>query len=508
MIKKQTRTIIICAAAFVLLLIAFLVFVKPLLVTEKTEDEPPVLLEGEVLGSNNRILMFPHAQKADILSIEVHNEHGTYTFYRGYNGDNDNFYIKGMEGAPYSLEMLSSLVVSSGYTLSMKRLDDMNEDLSVYGLGESDSPAWYLLTQMDSTTHKVYIGDLIPTGGGYYCMYEGRKAVYVLDTSLSSTLLADVRTLITPSLGYPISTANMTKVDDFQIIKDGEMFIWIDTLSAEESGKEDGTMSYDMKYPSGYSPNLSTYSALLEVFGSFSGGETVACGSEVDELDADMLKEKYGIDIENPYYLIHYKCDDIDTYISFSKQDENGDMYAYSLIYNLVAKINISNAAFINWGLLKFVDPPLFGENINDVSKITIKGKIDNGEDKLDVDAYFTLEGEGETIIIKQNGGAKPYDADSVKNFRQLYKVMLGIRLQDYSDTTDTDAMTPLAEMIIELDSGETLEYKFYTYSTRRCFYTINGKGEFYVLRDNVEKLLRDTDRMINGLPINSDDKN
>lgn len=85
---------------------------------------------------------------------------------------------------------------------------------------------------------------------------------------------------------------------------------------------------------------------------------------------------------------------------------------------------------------------------------------------------------------------------------------MLGIRLQDYSDTTDTDAMTPLAEMIIELDSGETLEYKFYTYSTRRCFYTINGKGEFYVLRDNVEKLLRDTDRMINGLPINSDDKN
>jgi hypothetical protein len=31
--------------------------------------------------------------------------------------------------------------------------------------------------------------------------------------------------------------------------------------------------------------------------------------------------------------------------------------------------------------------------------------------------------------------------------------------------------------------------------------------GEFYVLRDNVEKLLRDTDRMVNGLPIDSDAK-
>ena len=506
MIKKQTRTILICVVAFVVLLAAYLIFVRPLLNEEAAEEEPPELLEGEVLGSNNRILMLRHVEKADILSIEVHNEHGTYTFYRG---DDDEFYIKGMEGAPYSLEMLSSLVVSSGYTLSMKRLDDKDEDLSTYGLGEDDSPAWYVLTQMDGKTkHKVYIGDLIPTGGGYYCMYEGRDAVYVLDTSLATTLLADIRTLITPSLGYPVSTASYTKVDDFQIIKNGELFVWIDTIPVEESGAEDGLIDYDMKVPSGYLPNLSTYSSMLETFASFAGSEVVACGSDLEEMDENVLKEQYGIDIENPYYLIHYKCDEIDTFITFSEPDENGDMYAYTTVYNLVAKVNLSTASFISWSLLDFVDPALFTENINDVSKIVVSGKIDNGDESLEVDAYFTLDGEGETIVIKQNGSAYAYDADSVKNFRQLYKVLLGFKLQDTSDRTDIENMTPIAEMTIEMDGGETVEYKFYTYSTRRCFYTINGVGEFYVLRDSVEKMLRDTDRMVNGLPIDSDAKN
>ena len=118
--KKQKLTIIICASVFAVLLVVYLAVIRPLLKTATAETKPPELLEGEVLGANNRVLMFPHTEKADILSIEVHNEKGTYKFYRGFNGDNDNFYIEGMEGAPYSLELLSSLVVSSASAASEK----------------------------------------------------------------------------------------------------------------------------------------------------------------------------------------------------------------------------------------------------------------------------------------------------------------------------------------------------------------------------------------------------
>lgn len=519
MIKKQKLTIIVCASVFAVLLAIYLIFIQPLLKTEETETEPPELLEGEVLGTNNRVLMFPHTEKADILSIEVHNEKGSYKFYRGFNGDNDNFYIEGMEGAPYSLELLSSLVVSSGYTLAMPlgdgspRLNDPSEDLSVYGLAEEDDPAWYILTTMSGKKYKVFIGDLIPTGGGYYCMFDGRNAVYVLDSTLSSTLLADVKSMITPSLGYPISTSDMFNVDDFQIIKDGKLFVWIDTLTTEENGKD--TPTYEAKFPKGMTLDTSTYATLLEVFSSFAGNETVACGSEMAKLDDVMLKTKYGINIEAPYYLIHYKVGDIDTYIDFSEPDEDGNMYAYSTVYNLVAKINISSAAFINWDILKFVSSSIFSDNINDVSKIEVVGSIDNGiDDKLDVDTYFTLGGEKDEdgkisdLIVKKKGSDKKFDADEVKNFRQFYKTILGIKLQGRTDSDETDKMTLICTLTVTKDDGEVLEFKFWSYSTRRCFYTVNGEGEYYTLRDSVEKLIRDADKIMSGLPVDSDEKN
>ncbi len=514
MIKKQRNTIIICAIAFVVLLILYLAVVKPLLKETFKEVDPPLLIEGEVLDSNNRILMFPHAKKADIAKVEVHNEHGTFTLYRGKDKNNkytNEFFIKDMEGAPLNQELTNALLVDAGYTLSMERLEDMNDDLSVYGLAESDSPSWYLLTLIDEkTTHKVFIGDKIKTGGGYYCMYDGREAVYILEVNIESSLLSNVYDFIVPALGYPISTEEYTKVDDFQIIREGKLFVSVDTLSAEESGREDGMIDYKLEYPEGYSLNISTYSMMLQLFSGFSGVETVSCGNDVVDLDVKMLKEKYRIDLESPYYFIHYKCGDVDTYIAFSEPDENGDMFAYSSIYNLVAKTNVNSATFVEWGLLNFVQSALFSKNINDVSKIEIYGSIDNGGEKLDVDASFTLEGEGEKLKVTQNGKDAPYDADSLVYFRKLYNVILLISIQDYSDVTDITApnVKELATLNIELDDGEKLEYKFYSYSTRRCFYTVNGKGEFYVNRDSVEKLLRDTNNMLLGRPIEPEAKN
>ena len=183
-------------------------------------------------------------------------------------------------------------------------------------------------------------------------------------------------------------------------------------------------------------------------------------------------------------------------------------MYAYSTLYHLVAKVNIRDAGFVKWGLLEYVDPPLFFDNINNVGKIEVQGNIRNGDETLDVDAYFTLEtGDNGGLVVKQNGGAKPYDADRLQYFRQFYKSILTIRLQDYAEVTDIETMTPLAEMTITDRNGEAVTYRFYIYSTRRCFYTVNGVGEFYVLRDQVEKLLRDADRILNGLPVDANDK-
>ncbi len=61
--------------------------------------------------------------------------------------------------------------------------------------------------------------------------------------------------------------------------------------------------------------------------------------------------------------------------------------------------------------------------------------------------------------------------------------------------------------MIVTTDAGVVTEYCFYPYSTRRCFYTINGEGEFYCLRDWVEKVAADCNRAVKGEPIDSEGK-
>ena len=43
------------------------------------------------------------------------------------------------------------------------------------------------------------------------------------------------------------------------------------------------------------------------------------------------------------------------------------------------------------------------------------------------------------------------------------------------------------------------MEYKFYSYSSRRCYVTINGEGEFYVNKKDVYKMLTDANRAAYG---------
>ena len=160
-------------------------------------------VEGtEEVGYSQYVLMFKQLtydnystkdQSKIIKSIEVHNDHGEFTFECDGNGD---FVIKGNEATPYSKETFAQLAVACGYTLSMHRLaspavlESGEIDYAEYGLveretivyGELDengdpivttyTPAYYIITTMTGESHKVIIGDMTVTGTGYYAKYD------------------------------------------------------------------------------------------------------------------------------------------------------------------------------------------------------------------------------------------------------------------------------------------------------------------------------------------------
>jgi len=524
MIKKQKITLLIGALVLAALIPLYIFVIAPLLQVEQVEDEPPTLLPGEVLGSSNRILMFEHVERAAIESILVHNDKGEYKFFR--DDEDGNFYIKGMKGAPYNLELFSSLVVSSGNTLTLQRVMEDCDDLSVYGLAESDDPAWYVLTKTDGTEHKVYIGNATTGSTGYYARYEGRNAVYILDSSIETTLLAGVYSLITPILTTPLSENDYFTADEFMLIRGGKPIVFIDFISEEEQPTDKGMGTWKMIYPAAYTVNDSNYGAILEKFTEFVGSETVEFGSALTdeffngmygddeegeaEFDEDMaeymkhLEDTYGIYVEpeKTAYMIHYYINELNNYVFFSEPDLQGNMYCYSTLYDLVAKINLADCAFLEWDAIKFVDRPIFAQNISDMAQIKVES------DK--VNCTFFIEGADQEIDVTTNESSRPFGPAMYRSFQEWYREFVALYIQDTADSTDTSQL--YATITVTNDKGETTIYRFYPYSTRRCFFTVDDpnddkepSGEFYVLNEKLDRLLDDAARLMRGETVDAD---
>ena len=462
----------------------------------------------EVLGSQNRILLFNHIEKANIQSVEVHNAYGTYTFYRD---STDNFAILGAENTSYSKEMLSSLVVSSGYTLSMTRVVEICDDMSEYGLSKADNPAYYTLTTTSGVTHTVYIGKQIPTGAGFYCSYEDRPSVYVLDSSLASTLLADVKSLMTAVLTYTVSSNTYYTINNFKMTKNGERFLEVNYLSDAERIQNASTSIWQMVYPEGgYTPSSSNYDGMLQTFSAFVGNRVLeynvlsGVGENVTDEQIAVLA-KYGL--VNPAMTLSFDYTDpnqgytVNNSLWFSSLNEDGTYYVYSWLFDLISEVDAASYPWIGYDILDFIDRPVFQMNINNVGKVEIIGGPASDE-KPAVDADFRLVGDGQALVVTEDHSGKTVET---QNFRQLYKTMLTIEIDGYTEDDSTEESNLLATMRITTRSDVVTEYKFYSYSTRRCYMTINGEGEFYVLRDQVRKMLSDAQKVIDGVAVSSD---
>lgn len=214
---------------------------------------------NEVQGVNFRIQMFPRVEKKNILSIEIHNDTGSYTFVR-YNAitnqidKNADFVIRSSPLTTYDQELFGIMYVTAGYTLTLEKLTDPikdeNGEFSEYGLvpetrirtvdeeGEKletpeeylYEPAYYILTDVNGVRHKVIVGDALVTGEGYYVQYvemngdteTKRSAVYVMDNDVGKTLLAPIEDYVTPLLSYPMKSTDYIDVEDFTINRKGE----------------------------------------------------------------------------------------------------------------------------------------------------------------------------------------------------------------------------------------------------------------------------------------------
>jgi len=365
--------------------------------------------DGESLGTSNRILMFNHTSQANIQSIELHNSYGTYTFYRD---SDDSFQIKGYEGTPYSSTMFSSLAVSSGYTLTMQKIDnpikDENGLYTEYGLSKETrkdengneyvyEPNWYRMIDASGNSYTVYVGDAIPSGAGYYVKYTERDAVYIMNYSVDSSVLSmydpdnplpsvdnimdlPVEDFVSPVICYPMTLNTYFDVQNFSVFRDPDLkrlesedptydLKPIVSFSFWDMDSRFGTFyhtrSYVLNYPQNYLVNTTATDSALQSFYSMKFVDVTKLGVTDEDLT------KYGLD--SPAYVVFFTFQEVDHYIAISALTENGTYYVTSALYDMIVEVDRSQLLFLDYNLYDWVDRSYFDMNIAWLTEMTVE---------------------------------------------------------------------------------------------------------------------------------------
>lgn len=103
----------------------------------------------------------------------------------------------------------------------------------------------------------------------------------------------------------------------------------------------------------------------------------------------------------------------------------------------------------------------------------------------------------------------------NVDHFRHFFQTILYASIEGVCTLTEEEMAalraTPdsEAQLVLNMTTEDgNIEFRFYQYSERRSYMTINGDGQFFILSDRVEKIWGDALKIINGEDVVATDKN
>lgn len=496
-LKSSIRLMIILASVFALLLVGYFAILRPML--QQEEEAPaavyPPIWASEVESVDGRVMMYPHYQRSNINKITVHNpdnakfgeQYVDWGFYR-YNGPKENeeglvvgeYYLQNYDYAPFDSQQLAYMISAAGYTLTTARIEDHCDDFSRYGLNYATPEEAVSLTleTADGKTYVYYIGDKIPSGGGYYVRVVGqdtllatgekmeRDSVYIMmPTYLDAVVLRSPTELVTPTLALPFDNQSTELMESFRIWINDEQYI-IDVeddkgnvsqklkpavyLKPIEEMKDPFSLFsglgiyYSVSHPGYYSSIR--FEALTELFTDFTGEKVVELASKMLDEDGE---EYYGFDYEtrkkyfldDPEYTMCYRYQEIDNYVYFSALQEDSYFYAYSLTFNTICKVTVEQAYFLLWDEQTYLQNQISFLNIDNCDVLKLSGKyydlgIIHSDRKgwHEINETYQLTGTGKDLIVSTADGKTLVTDD----FRRFYSVM--ISLLNHDEVTNQEA--------------------------------------------------------------------
>lgn len=448
-------------------------------------------LDGDRVNSAGNAYIYGPIERADIKYIYVKNEFDELTFVPLDGG----FYLADTE-MDLATATTATLVAAARAPIAASKVKNPAA-LSEYGL-DSDENATATLLIQDKKDNAYYmrIGKRLTDGSGFYAKCHGKDIVYILPSSISNYILVPKESFLVANYGTPL--AQLTDV--FQKVDDIAVNFGEDILKAEfmsDSEKKNHPINYTWKITAPSRLVSDVYGYSLPNYGNIGDVFNALCALASDEVaEADVNKEtlaKYGLDTPYRSYSWVYNGTTRCT-VYFSKADDNGNHYVYSVKENVKTgeKITIGiglvkGTAFpyLGYDVMDYMDTLLYTQYFDKLDGIefTRKGK--------DYDISLSKNSEGTVESAKLNG--KAVELRSAQNFFRglLHCSILG----EYEGTEKPEEIFNIKVT----SNGKTTEMSFGRISSMKAYCLVDGKTQYIMDYALLETLVSGADKLIAG---------
>ena len=535
LLQKQVRAGIIILAVALIGLVVYFAIVRP--AVSKVTKYVPELLDGEDIYNENIILIEKYRTRAEVESIEIENDNEHYKLVAKDPGTAGTmFYIEGAEDISLNAQNLASVVTHSLLLVTnspkLGVQDRVNEratdaDLASYGLDEASSPVTLEVKFLDGTSYKIVIGNIQPTGDGYYAMSEGRRnkvtlddgstaeynVVYSLTTYVATDFVSKGSEALISTLVLPYYSNSIYQPSDFHLERRSESgyFTVVRLHAMSEEEQSTAGQTYALDYPKGYIVDESALSSF--VLGSLeylTAKKIVAYGDAVHDA---AVYEKYGLDLdrerlasgtENCMSRLTFTVENITpNYTDFESGEyklyfggafydaELGGecRYVYSPYSETIFAVLTSDFEYATWRAVRFLSARMFFDNITSLDYIELIG--------ADTDIRYTITGDylsyhvdvtaatDTNVKIMRGGEPLTFDVKPViykigsytqtkfegefENFRKLFYVLITREFAidtDGGGETSAEPTRVIGIKTTERDTNETY-YRYDKYGER-----------------------------------------
>lgn len=174
------------------------------------------------------------SQMEEPVSISYTNSYGTFAF--SYDTENETWIYDSDEHFPVTQSYLTSISSDLKSFTAERKLEEVQDDLSVYGL---DNPSCTITAKgSDDTEVTIQIGSLNSYNSDYYAKVEGSDDIYTIASSYVSDISNDISALQEKE-SFPTITS--TSITDVQLVKDGTTIDMEKEVTQEPATEEETT---------------------------------------------------------------------------------------------------------------------------------------------------------------------------------------------------------------------------------------------------------------------------